>query len=367
MKIAFDYQAFMQKYGGVSRYYVELIRELIRLDQDVLVSSGVYCNSYLNSLPNNVIKGFRLSKYPAKTGRFFHELNYHYSNYQISKSNPKVIHETYYSNKGASKKNQSFKVVTAYDTIHEIFTDQFGQNSKTTCYKKEAFKRADHIISISQSTKNDLVDFFNINPDKVSVVHLASSILDKNHPTASIIKAQKPFLLYVGSRVGYKNFIVMLKAISNSVNLRNDFDIVTFGGGSFNSSEKRTIQSLGFREGQVRHVNGSDVILTSLYKSATALIHPSLYEGFGLTPLEAMNCHCPVISSNTSSMPEVIGNAGGYFNPSDVDSIQSTIESIVYSTECMNKLIQKGIKQAKLFSWEKCAKTTLEIYKKGVL
>ncbi|WP_199104535.1 glycosyltransferase family 1 protein [Aquitalea sp. ASV11] len=114
---------------------------------------------------------------------------------------------------------------------------------------------------------------------------------------------------------------------------------------------------------KVIHISGNDNLLQSLYQSAHAFIYPSLYEGFGLPPLEAMANNCPVISSNTSSMPEVIGNAGYYFNPSDINSIDMAINEVVYNSELRDKLIANGMIRLKEFTWEKCAQKTLQVYK----
>ena len=104
--------------------------------------------------------------------------------------------------------------------------------------------------------------------------------------------------------------------------------------------------------------------LNQLYNDAVALVYPSLYEGFGLPPLEAMVNNCPVICSNTSSIPEVVGNAGQYFNPYDLDSQCNAIEKVVYDTQLRAKLILEGKERINGFSWSKCAHETIEVYKK---
>ena len=102
--------------------------------------------------------------------------------------------------------------------------------------------------------------------------------------------------------------------------------------------------------------------MINLYKNALALVYPSLYEGFGIPLLEAMSCKCPVISSNVSSIPEVVGDAGEYFNPKNIEEIREAIENVFYSNERIKELKTKGLEREKLFSWKKCAKETLAIY-----
>jgi glycosyltransferase involved in cell wall biosynthesis len=122
------------------------------------------------------------------------------------------------------------------------------------------------------------------------------------------------------------------------------------------------LNKLGFADGQVRQVNGGDSILANYYRGAEAFVYPSLYEGFGIPPLEAMACMCPVVASNSSSMPEVIGDAGEFFNPYDQDDMTNAIERVVYSDERKESLKKSGIRRLSYFSWDKCALETLAIY-----
>ena len=366
MKIAFDYQIFSQQsYGGISRYYNRLATELLKLEQDVAIFAGAHRNNYLSNLPNGVVKGRKFAKYPPKTAKLFQFANHYWSNYQLSVWKPQVIHETYYSIVPFASKRIP-RIITALDMIHELFSGMFNKNDTVTQRKKNAFKRADHIISISHSTKKDLIELFDISSEKISVIHLATdnfSILNQYH---SGVKYSRPFLLYVGPRAGYKNFVGFLKAVSQSQKLINEVDIVAFGGGHFLSEELIKIKSFGFKEEQVKQISGDDSVLVSLYHQALAFVYPSLYEGFGIPPLEAMACRCPVICSNTSSLPEVVGEAGEYFNPNEIEDMRFAIENVVFSEQYAEDLKNKGLQRIKSFSWEKCANETLEIYKNKV-
>jgi glycosyltransferase involved in cell wall biosynthesis len=195
----------------------------------------------------------------------------------------------------------------------------------------------------------------------VSVIHLGFELhkLDCNQ----YIITDKPYLLYIGWREWYKNFGSFLKCYSTSKRLMKDFNIVAFGGGNFSNIEKQLFKSLGIQEGQVIQVSGDDDKLANYYCNATAFVFPSLYEGFGLPPLEAMAHDCPVISSNTSSMPEVIGDAAEYFDPKSEEQTVHAIENVVYSETRKKELIMKGRKRHKRFSWAKCSNETHEIYK----
>ncbi len=364
MKVAFDYQAFcMQSYGGISRYFTRVLEQLLSLNVDAHIFSSVHRNFYVEELPQKIVTGRRVSLYPPKSFPIIQAYNRLAGKCSMARWKPEIVHETYYS-KYASAPRGCSTVLTVYDMIHELYRDSFSSKDKTTEIKRIAVERADHVICISQSTRNDLIRLFGVPEDKISVVHLGF----EKFPSAVSLSQQndkeRPFLLYVGSRPGYKNFAGMLRAINTSARLREDFDVVSFGGGAFSADELALIAQLGFREGQVKHVGGGDAVLGLLYKAARAFVYPSIYEGFGLPPLEAMAHSCPVISSNTSSMPEVIGDAGEYFDPLVPEAMAAAIERVVYDDSAVAHLQALGHQRLEQFSWRRCATETLSIYQK---
>lgn len=364
MRIAFDYQTFtLQSYGGISRYFTKLTQELLRLEQQVQIFAPLHQNTYLASLPKSVVNGRRILHYPSKTTRLFLEYNRIISRHQLSHWKPDLVHETYYSRWGSAPKGCP-TVVTVYDMIHELYSNYFSKFDGTTKIKKNAVNRADHVICISENTRNDLVRLFNIPAKKISVVLLGfDQFITEKSLADNLFSAPKPYLLYVGARGGYKNFSRFLRAVSASEILMKDFNVVAFGSSTFSNAELAFIASLGFAENQVQHVGGDDALLGSYYSAARAFIYPSLYEGFGIPPLEAMAHGCPVISSNASSMPEVIGAACVYFNPIDIGDMRQAIESVVYSDAKVSALKVLGAERLAFFSWSKCARETLDIYR----
>ena len=176
----------------------------------------------------------------------------------------------------------------------------------------------------------------------------------------------KPFILYVGQRGQHKNFISLLKAYANSNILNNEIDIVAFGGGDFTQAELKLIQDYGINNKTVHHLSGDDNVLKNLYRNALLFCCPSLYEGFGLPILESMVCECPVICSNTSSLPEVAGDAALYFDPNNIETIMSSIEKIVFDSSLRSSLIRKGKERVKQFTWGRCAKETMKVYNEVV-
>ncbi len=361
MKVLFDPQIFsIQKYGGISRYFVRMAEEMQNMGEDVAIEAGWHINYYLTESNSKLVKGHYFHKYPSHSIRAFRKLNSYKGSLRSFLSRPDIIHETYFSSEPIIKTSRSV-IVTVYDMIQELYSDQFRPEELVTVPKKAALKRADHIISISHQTKKDLIRLFDIDSEKISVVHLAADKALKIDKVES--EGNRPFILYVGLRSGYKNFSNFLKAFASSERLKSELNIYAFGGGGFNQQEKELIQSLGLSSNQVLQVAGTDLDLASLYSKAHAFVYPSLYEGFGIPPLEAMTYGCPVVSSYTSSLPEVIGDAGLTFDPLNVEEMASQLEKVVFDEDLRSILIEKGYQRVQQFSWKNTALQTLEIYK----
>ena len=365
MRIAFDYQTFVRDaYGGISRYFARLAQGLHGLENQVQIFAPLHRNSYLSALPQEIVSGHFMKQFPPKTVRLLHFYNHLTSRYKITAWQPGVMHETYYSHAGTGPK-QCPTVVTVHDMIHELFPSEFPAHDKTTEAKRRAIERADQVICVSNNTKQDLIRLLGTPDSKISVVHHGFDEFTENvEELLDNSYGEKKFLLYVGQRGGYKNFSSFLKAVASSKKLLADFDVIAFGGGGFSNSELSMIVSLGFAKNQVRQMSGDDALLGSCYRTATAFVYPSLYEGFGIPPLEAMAHRCPVICSNTSSMPEVIGSAAEFFDPTNMENMCSAIEAAVYSDSRLIKLRIDGIARLRSFSWDKCARETLNVYRR---
>lgn len=365
MRIAFDHQTFtLQTYGGISRYFARLAQEFLDMGEEVKIFAPFHRNAYLTSLPNEAVQGMRLKRYPPKLTHVFKLYNRLASLRAIEKWQPDILHETYYAKKDCVIKKRP-TVITVYDMIHELYHKDFELRDRTSEIKKVAIAGADHIICISENTKKDLMHLHGISESKISVVLLGfDHFASRQNKSRYIDYMGRPFLLYVGSRGGYKNFAGMLKAIAASSSMKSDFDVVAFGGGGFNNIEQELISSLGFSLNQVKQISGDDALLGHYYASARAFIYPSLYEGFGIPPLEAMAHGCPVVCSNSSSMPEVIGLAGEYFNPTSIDEMKNSIERIAYDDSRIVELKLLGDKRLAHFSWAKCAEETRAVYQK---
>lgn len=364
MRVAFDHQIFgWQRFGGISRYFFELAGHIARRTDgnvQVRVNSPLFVNDYLRHGSAELdVLGIRA---PAirRTGRIYRALNEVAAPAFLRAWHPDIVHETYYSRKTTAPKGCRV-VLTVFDMIHELFSEHFAPWDTTCSEKKVALARADHIICISENTRQDLIRLLDVDAAKVSVVHLGFSLTCER--TATLVAQPKPYLLFVGSRGGYKNFNRLLEAYAASKCLRNEFDLIAFGGGNFTAGERDLIRQLDLPDMAVRQIGGGDDVLGALYQGAALFIYPSLYEGFGIPPLEAMSFDCPVACSNTSSIPEVVGDAAVFFDPSSVDSIGGSLESIAHNERSRADLIAKGRERLRMFSWEACAEKTYQVYR----
>ena len=318
-----------------------------------------HINTYLKNTPYTRGGGLYL---PARTGvnRACRLATKHISPLLSGLIKHDVVHETYYSGAPYFRSNAP-RVTTMHDMIHEIY----GLSVDTTNAKKASLARCAHVICVSEQTRKDLCERFRVEPERTSTVYHGYhdfSGYDTN-PSAHLFEG-KPFFLYIGARSGYKNFERLLRAFAAQPVLKKEMRILCFGGRAFNKQEAETIRSLGLSEHGVLQMSGSDDVLARAYRKATALVYPSLYEGFGFPPLEAMSVGCPVVCSNTSSLPEVVGSAALTFDPEDVDAIGDALVRIANSQELRRELACLGHRQRESFSWERCCQQTLQVYRR---
>jgi glycosyltransferase involved in cell wall biosynthesis len=364
MRIAFDWQIFcVQSYGGVSRYFARLLEHLRARGEDGRIFAPVHRNRYVARLPSAAVMGIGLARYPPKTTRAFLALNSVVAKRALARWRPEVVHETYFNRRPFTAAG-SASIVTVHDMIHERFPGDFPRSDPTSRLKRAAVARAAQVICVSESTRRDLLELFDVDESKVTVVHLGFDRMSRGEAPARG-ESGRPYLLYVGQRAGYKNFAGLVAAVGSSRALRDELDIVAFGGGPFAAPELQLIAAAGLGRDQVRQVAGDDELLGRTYAAASALVYPSLYEGFGLPPLEAMAHDCPVIASGTSSMPEIIGDAGELFDPSSPAEIAGAIQRVIYSPSRIHELVRNGRRRLESFTWDSCAAQTLHVYRQA--
>ena len=355
MKILFTHDIFSsQRYGGVSRYFHELYKNL---ECRPIVFGGIYQNRYFSK---DQIFGIKLdlNGYLYKIARLLNDI---IQILIILIYRPDVIHYTYYPRFILRITNAKI-VITVYDMNNEIFSSSPFSSYDITIRKKNIFKKADLIISISHSTKDDLISILSIPSEKIKVIHLASSLIDENslQQPSAVNSGNKSYILYVGGRDGYKNFKSLIDAIKFTDFFDYGVELICFGSPP-NANERFLISKYGFDD-NIKFVNGDDQALIKLYQGARVLIYPSLYEGFGLPLLEAMGNKCPVFCFYNSSLIEVGGEAVHFIQNNKTFDLDTYYKDADY----LNKLKAKGLERAKLFSWSRTSFLTEKVYKELV-
>lgn len=362
--VAYDHQIFsMQQFGGVSRYFCEVASRVQAVPGwDSVVVAPMHVNEHLADTAVRQLGIYVPRRVPA--GPLRRAVNTFLAPPILMSTGAQLLHRTYY---GCRPRPGSAKVVaTVFDMIHEISPHYFPSRDRSSALKRRAVADADAIVCISHSTARDLQRLLAVPSEKISVTHLGfSSAFARTAPVVGARPgADRPYLLYVGHRGGYKNFARLLKAYGASARLPRDFDLIAFGGLPFSAEELARIAALKVRPDSVRRQVGQDQELARAYAGAHALVYPSEYEGFGIPLLEAMGAGCPVICSNSSSMPEVVEDAGEYFNPHEVESMGHAIERVAYDEDHRQALARRGRIRCQAFSWDRCAAETVAVYRR---
>lgn len=341
----------MQSYGGVSRYFVELIHALEKLEGfEPFIPNYFTDNQYLTTRRTFIMQ----KHFPGKE-RVMSILNRPISHHAL-KADCDLFHPTYLKPYYLPWVRMPF-VVTVHDMIHQVFSESDVRDDGTRQNTRILCERAARIIAVSNNTKNDLCRYLKVPEEKVTVVYHATNLCYRDAPRCY----ERPYLLFVGSRSGYKNFLFFLSSISRLLEKTN-LDLVCAGAEVFCRDEREALRRLGV-EKRVRHVAiDSPQTLSSLYHFAQAFCFPSLYEGFGIPLLEAFACECPVIASSTAAFTEVAGEAAEYFWPTDKESITSAVERALNRAR-REELIGFGKKQLRRYSWQCSAMRTFEVYR----
>jgi len=232
---------------------------------------------------------------------------------------------------------------------------------------KNALKKSQVIIAVSRYTKNDIEKHFRVPSEKIIVTHEAIDPVQKapNVSSEKILKKYdiiKPYILYVGNAYPHKNLERLVLVFREIAKKHPHLHLVLVGKEDYFYRRLKKYVIENFAKGVIFSDFVPDEHLSIVYREALLYVFPSLYEGFGLPPLEAMAKDIPVASSNASCLPEILGEAAVYFDPRGMTEMAEIIEKAIVDGELRKELIEKGRRQIKKYSWEKMAKETLEIY-----
>ncbi len=345
MKIHFDNLIYsLQRAGGISTYWTELISRLLRDQHEVSFSELPHQNISRQGLdiPEQYLtltKGKRVLLNRFKVLPL------------AAEKDPFIFHSSY---NRTTRNPNARQVITIHDFVHEKFYR--GLRRYLHLYQKnKAIIAAEKIIVVSENTKKDLLHFHPyLQEEHISVIY--NGVSTEFYPLASEgATANRPYLLFIGSRAYYKNFHFAIDLLQR---LR-EFDFYLVGSALSPQEISLLNQKLSGRWKMFTNIDNPQ--LNRLYNAAYALIYPSSYEGFGIPLLEVMKTGTPFVALNKSSIPEVAGNAGILVDELDLDAFEAAIRRIQGNETSLSAL---GQQQADKFSWEKCFQETLQVYQK---
>ena len=255
-------------------------------------------------------------------------------------------------------------VATHHDCVHERFPEMFSDAGKIRRAKTRLYRQADAIICVSEASRKDLLAFYDVSAAKTRVIYHGVARMARCSISARKLRTQirREYILFVGSRVAYKNFNGLLQAFHDT-GLKESLDLLVLGGGPLTPEQTALIRRLGLTDNVISMPIVSDDILAEAYAGAKLFVYPSLCEGFGFPPLEAMSVGCPVLASHTSSIPEVCLDAPFYFDPQDQTTFTCALLRAVNDEEARRQAIKKGSEAAARYSWDKCGEETLALYR----
>jgi len=349
-----------RRLDGISVYTLNLLRELSKLETDVKFLVFLNRNSkyYLNDIrfPENFSIKWTANIISPDYGAKSHILRLIYSNFLSLKNKKSLIFNT---SQLEAMFFRSAQVLTVHDVIPILFKEDHKKQHYYYKYMlKHALNKAKAIITDSYYTKRLIELFFGLPADKVHVIHIGiQNIYLKG--TEAFNNRRENFILYAGRIGPTKNTRGLLEAFE-LIKKKIEHSVVIAGSGK-EPYVSRLLKCVNDHRVIFKGYVANNELL-NLYRKASLFVFPSFHEGFGLPPLEAMACGCPVVVSNAASLPEVCGDAAYYVDPNDAESIAEGMHKVLTDEALRRNLIEKGLQRAKLFSWEKSAGEHLKVF-----
>jgi glycosyltransferase involved in cell wall biosynthesis len=358
LAIRYDDQIFsVQHRGGISRYFLELIRAFAR-DPDLRVEPQPAWRWTANEHAIAAGLGARLNM-PGGSSRRVLRLANAVAGRRHQRS-ADLLHSTYYLPRPLLSRHSPPMVVTVHDMIPELFPELFPAGNPHAS-KREYVQRAAAILCVSEQTKRDVQQVYGPVRQPVFVTHLG--VDDAFRPGEAASGGE--YLLFVGRRDAYRDFPIAVEAFAALAPRHPDIKLLAVGGGHPTRAEVSMLQRWGLTSA-LEFRNPNDNELPHVYRGALALMVPSRYEGFGLPALEAMACGTPVVLAQAGSLPEVGGDAALYFAPGDPHGLASQLERLLEDEGLRARLKANGIRRAASFTWQRTAIATAEAYRVAV-
>lgn len=379
MKILYDHQAFeMQSHGGVSRCFAELYKNLpkeISASISLKESENVYIKEMNLAGTHFKRDGFNhficRRPFPGKWHLYemyqkilgkkeVADINLTHSINELQKGEFDIFHPTFFNDYFLPYLKGKPFVLTIHDMIPELYPQLFKVDDIHIIMKRKLAPMAKAIIAVSENTKRDIIRFLNISEEKVHVVYHGCSFpcFQSNRSPYKF-----PYILYVGDRFGYKNFIPFVKQVAPVLKRHKGMHVVCTGK-PFKEEEKKVFKELGISKYFINTWARNDSELFSLYHHAECFIYPSDYEGFGIPILEAYQADCPVLLNHASCFPEIAKDAAIYFNiHSNDNNLSQRLEDFLSMSKYEKEtLLTKQRARLADFSWRKSAEKLARIY-----
>lgn len=369
MNIFFDHQVFSyQDFGGISVIFGELTKAFRNTPQTT-VTNGTLVTGNINFLDvNPSLINAQWRKLPKNIRmKLQKRINQPYTNALLTFKHFDIVHPTYYEPAIFDLiPSKTPSVLHVHDTIQELFDIEKG--SRILEQKRQSISRATHIIAISENTKKDIMKFYQVPSEKISVIYLAADgIKDpKNYDEAGLSSTlPKKYILFDGNHsFSYKNFIPFITAIAPLLQQEKDLYFICNGGGNFTDTEKALFTQLGIEKQMISlNIGNSYKMQGIIFANATLFVYPSKYEGFGIPLVQSMLWNVPVACSNSSCFPEICQDAAFYFDPENPESMLQTIDEALHNKTQRADKIRLGAKRASDFSWKRNAEQTLTVYR----
>lgn len=367
MRIAIDARGVNWYKGtGIGTYTDNILKQLLKIDIENkyhIYWSGDNYDSYKNENSKTIMTSRRHKK-------FFQQ--YYFPN-NLIKENIDLFHVPQ-NGIGLSAEVDCKKVITIHDLIPYVMPETVGKGYLSEFLREvpKLIECSDGILTVSEKSKQDILKYFPMDENKIFVTPLAADSkykqLDKEQ-CKSLVKQkfniEKPFILYIGGFSPRKNVKSLILAFSKlRKDLRDEYNLVIVGSLKDEGDNLIMLVNELNMDSKIIFTNFvEESLLPVLYNAATAFVYPSLYEGFGLPPLEAMSCGTPVIASNSSSITEVVQDAGILIDPYDITSLIFALDKVLSDDNIKAALSLSSLKKASEFSWEKTSRLTLNAYK----
>lgn len=352
MRVAFDEQIFaIQAYGGISRMFAELAQQFTSdpvLGVELLPLNAPVINRY--ALDDQNLRT-RLAVWDANHA--YHALARYFMRIRPRRGQD-IVHNTFYLPHGLASYPGARRIVTVHDMVPELMPNTRRRLDFLTL-KKHYVQQADHIVCVSESTKQDLLEVYPKTRAPITVIHhgVGAHFTPEAPPLPN---APEHYILFVGNRSQYKDADVLLRAFARITREFPEIHLLFVGGGALTGQEMAQLVRLGVSH-KVHQISLTDEAMVSAYANAELFVFPSRFEGFGMPILEAMASGAPTLLAASTSLPEVGGDAAHYFEPGVEEDLAETIKTILKDSSIRPIMRDRGLKRAAQFTWRRAAES----------